>query len=136
MRYVFRDFPIQRIHPQAQKAAEAAQCAGEQGKYWEMHDLIFENQRTMGVKDLKGYAERLSLSMKDFNKCIDDGRYTEEVKKDMEAGQRSGVRGTPTFILGRSTKDGKIKGRLIRGAQPYQVFKATIESLLKEEELE
>ena len=131
VRYVFRDFPVHRIHPQAQKAAEAAQCAGGQDKYWEMHDLIFENQKAMEVENLKGYAEGLGLNMKDFNKCLEDGRYAEEVMKDLAAGGRAGIRGTPSFILGRTTEDGTIKGRLIIGAQPYQIFKTAIEALLK-----
>lgn len=131
VRYVFRDFPILSIHPQAQKAAEAAQCSGDQDKYWEMHDRIFENQRAIKVENLKGYAEKLSLNMEDFNNCLDGGKYAEEVKKDIQAGKKAGVRGTPSFILGKTTKDGKVAGKFIRGAQPYQVFKAAIEALLK-----
>lgn len=134
VRYVFRDFPILSIHPQAQKAAEAAQCSGDQDKYWEMHDRIFENQQAMKVENLKGHAEKLSLNMEDFNRCLDGGKYAEEVKKDIQAGQKAGVRGTPSFILGKTTKDGKVKGRFIRGAQPYQAFKVAIESFLKEDD--
>ncbi|MEE8423220.1 MAG: DsbA family protein [Thermodesulfobacteriota bacterium] len=134
VRYVFRDFPILSIHPQAQKAAEAAQCSGDQGAYWEMHDRIFENQQAMKIEDLKGHAEKLSLNMEDFNKCLDEGKYAEEVKKDIQAGQKAGVRGTPSFILGKTTKDGKVNGRFIRGAQPYQAFKVAIDALLENEE--
>ena len=130
LKYVFRDFPLP-FHKEAQKAAEAAQCAGDQGRYWEMHDLIFQNQKAMKVEDLKGHAESLGLNIGDFNRCLDGGKYTEEIKKDRADGQKAGVQGTPGFILGRSTEDGKIKGRFIRGAQPYQSFKKEIESLLE-----
>jgi protein-disulfide isomerase len=133
VRYVFRDFPILSIHPQAQKAAEAAQCSGEQGKYWEMHDLIFENQRAVNIEDLKGHAEKVGINVEDFNKCLDEGKYEEEIKKDIQAGQRAGVRGTPSFVLGNTTKDGTIKGEFIRGAQPYEAFKVAIESFLNED---
>lgn len=130
LKYVFRDFPLP-FHQQAQKASEAAQCAGDQGKYWEMHDLIFKNQRAMQVEDLKGYAENLGLNKANFDKCLDGDKYTEEVKKDMADGRKVGVRGTPSFVLGKSTKDGKIDGKFLRGAQSYQSFKEEIDSLLK-----
>ncbi len=134
VRYVFRDFPIQRIHPNAQKAAEAAQCAGEQGKYWEMHDLLFEKQKAMEIDHLKSYAKEMGLDVTDFNACLDDGKYAKEIMKDLQAGQRAGVRGTPSFVLGKTTKDGNIKGKFIRGAQPYQEFKKAFEAMLNEEE--
>ncbi len=130
LKYVFRDFPLS-MHPFAGKAAQAAQCSGEQGKYFDFHDKVFENQSSMNIDALKSYAKGLGLNMKDFNACLDGGKYADEIKKDMEAGVKAGVRGTPSFILGRTTSDGVIKGRLIRGAQPYQVFKSAIEELLK-----
>lgn len=132
VRYVFRDFPILSLHPQAQKGAEAAQCAGDQNQYWEMHDLLFENQRAMSIEDLKGYAKKLGLNMQSFKKCLDEEKYANEVRKDMQEGQTAGVQGTPSFVLGITTKDGMIKGVFIRGAQPYQAFKMAIESLLEE----
>ncbi|MFQ5900346.1 MAG: DsbA family protein [Thermodesulfobacteriota bacterium] len=131
VRYVLRDFPLP-FHKKAQKAAESAQCAGEQDKYWDMHNLIFENQQAMSIRDLKGYAEQLSLNTVDFNKCLDDGIYAEEVKKDMAAGKKAGVQGTPSFVVGKTTKDGNIKGNFIRGAQPYPAFKSAIDSILNE----
>ncbi len=131
VRYVFRDFPIRSIHPYAEKAAEAAECAGEQDRYWDMHDIIFKNQMAMDIDALKRHANDLKLDMVAFNKCLDSGRFSKEVDEDFKAGVRAGVRGTPSFVLGRTTKDGVIKGRFIRGAQPYQAFKAAIEDALK-----
>ncbi|MEE9615008.1 MAG: thioredoxin domain-containing protein [Thermodesulfobacteriota bacterium] len=129
-RYVFRDFPLP-FHKQAQKAAEAAQCAGEQGKYWEMHDTIFANQSAMKLDDLRGYGKKLGLESDRYNKCLDSGKYAQEVRDDMAAGQKIGIRGTPSFVIGKTTKSGKIKGKIIRGAQPYPAFKAAIDELLK-----
>ncbi len=134
LRYVFRDFPIEQLHPQAQKAAEAAHCAGEQGKYWEMHDLLFEKQKAMEIDHLKSYAKEMKLDVTDFNTCLDSGKYAKEIMKDLQEGQRAGVRGTPSFVLGKTSKDGNIKGRFIRGAVPYQEFRKMFEAMLKEEE--
>ena len=85
VRYVFRDFPLDRIHPQARKAAEAARCAGEQGQYWEMHDQLFQN-RALRVLQLKGYARNLGLDLTAFEACLDGGTYAAEVDKDVAAG--------------------------------------------------
>jgi protein-disulfide isomerase len=134
VRYVFRDFPIEGIHPKAQKAAEAAQCSGEQDKYWEMHDLLFEKQKALEITDLKGYAAEIGLEMTAFETCLDSGKYEKEIMIDLQAGQMAGVRGTPSFVLGKTTKDGVIEGRFIRGAQPYPEFKKAFEAMLSEEE--
>jgi protein-disulfide isomerase len=134
VRYIFRDFPLLSIHPKAQMAAEAAQCAGEQDKYWKMHDILFENQGSMETENLKGYAERLGLNMDDFNKCLEQSRYTNEVKNDIQAGEGAGVQGVPAFIIGRTTDDGNIKGKFIRGAHPYLTFETAIEEILKGKE--
>jgi protein-disulfide isomerase len=133
LRYVFRDFPIDQIHPYARKAAEAAHCAGDQGKYWEMHDLLFQNQRALQTDRLKAHAEGLGgIDMASFEECLTSNKYSAEVQKDFEAGSAAGVRGTPGFFLGKSTPDGTFEGTFIRGAQPVQVFRNAIERLLKE----
>jgi len=131
VRYVFRDYPLSSIHPRAQMAAEAAQCAGDQGKYWEMHDTLFDNQRALEVEDLKEYAEDLDLNIKSFNECLDKAKYVREVKDDIKSGENAGVQGTPAFIVGKTTENGVIKGKFIKGAHPYQTFKTAIEELLK-----
>jgi protein-disulfide isomerase len=133
LRYVFRDFPLDQIHPFARKAAEAAHCTGDQGKYWEMHDVMFQNQRALQDEQLRAHAEGLGgIDMAAFEDCLTSGKYSAEVQKDFEAGAAAGVRGTPGFFLGRSTPDGTFEGTFIRGAQPIQVFRSAIERLLQE----
>ncbi len=119
---VYRDFPLD-FHQYAQKAAEAAECADDQGKFWEMHDKIFENQNTITVDDLKGHAKNIGLDTTKFNNCLDTGKYEQEVKKDMSDGKAAGVTGTPAFV---------INGKLVVGAQPYSVFKQAIDEALAE----
>ena len=98
LRYVFRDFPLDRIHPQARKAAEAAHCAGEQGKYWEMHDLLFHNETTLQPERLHAYARRLGLDAAAFDHCLVEGRYATKVQQDVEEGTVAGIRGRlPSF---------------------------------------
>lgn len=130
LKYVFKDFPL-AFHKKAQKAAEASHCAGEEKKYWEMHDLIFANQRRMDLSDLIGYAENLGLNVESFEKCLEESRYAEGIKKDIAAGRSNGVTGTPSFILGIQNKQGEVAGNTIRGAQPYAAFKTAIDSMLK-----
>lgn len=121
-RLVYRDYPL-GSHQYAQKAAEAAECAGEQGKYWEYHDRLFENQGALGTASLKQYAQDLGLDEARFNECLDSSQMAAEVKKDHGDGQAYGVRGTPTFF---------INGIRVVGAQPYEVFQQVIEQELKE----
>lgn len=118
---VFRDYPLP-FHSNAQKAAEATECADEQGKFWEMHDIIFANQTAISVSDLKGYASRLGLNTGKFNSCLDSGKYEEETKKDLADGQAVGVSGTPTFF---------INGKMLVGAQPFEAFKEIIDAELE-----
>src|SRR3990172_7861669 len=132
VRMVYRDFPIDNIHKDAQKAAEAAQCAGEQDKYWNMHDKLFDNQKALGVNNLKKYARELPLSTVRFDDCLNSGKYAEEIQKDLTDGQEAGVEGTPTFFLGITNKDKTIQGKPIRGAMPYNNFKQAIDKLLAE----
>lgn len=131
VRMVYRDFPIDNIHKDAEKAAEATQCAGEQGKFWEMHDKLFENQKALTVNHLKRYAKELGLSVDRFNQCLDSGKYAQEVQKDLMDGQEAGVAGTPTFFVGYTGKDNTIQGKPIRGARPFETFKQVIDGMLE-----
>ncbi|MBU0460332.1 MAG: thioredoxin domain-containing protein [Nanoarchaeota archaeon] len=124
--YVFRDFPLD-FHQNAQKAAEAAECAGEQDKYYEMHDYLFTNQDYLEVENLKGYAKDLGLDTTEFNDCLDSGEMEDEVKADLAEGKTYGVSGTPAFF---------INGKMISGAQPYSVFTTEIEAALAEDNSE
>lgn len=120
VRIVFKDFPLPN-HPQAPKAAEAAHCAAEQGKYWEMHDVMFANQRALEVPALKQYATGLGLEMAKFNRCLDSGQYASKVLAGAAQGDKLGVNSTPTLY---------INGRPVIGAQPFEVFKAAIDEEL------
>lgn len=122
VKLVYRDFPL-GFHAKAQKAAEAAECADDQGKFWEMHDMIFENQGAIGVGDLKGYAENLGLDVDLFNGCLDSRKYEGEVKKDLADASKVGVTGTPTFF---------INGEMVVGAQPFVTFEEVIDRKLAE----
>jgi protein-disulfide isomerase len=112
---------LTEIHPSAEKAAEAAECAGEQGKYWEMHDAIFANETALGVDMFKTYAVNLGLNTTSFNECLDNGAMAAEVKADQAEGLRVGIDGVPTFF---------INGRKLKGAQPFEAFKAIIDEEL------
>jgi protein-disulfide isomerase len=131
IRYYFLDFPL-GFHKLAFKAAEAGACAGDQGKFWEMHDMLFENQKALNPEDLVKYAETLGLDMPKFKECLDGGKHTEEINKDMAEGQKAGVSGTPSSLVGWVQDDGKtVKAlKIVKGAQPYPAFKDAIDSLL------
>jgi protein-disulfide isomerase len=132
VKLVLRDMPLEQIHPQALKAAEAARCAGEQGKYWEMHDRLFANQSALGRKDLTAHAQAVGLDGGAFDQCVDSARETPKVRNDVIDATRGGARGTPVFFLGLTDPNSPdLKAvRLIRGAQPYAVFKEAIDNLL------
>jgi protein-disulfide isomerase len=132
VKYVFRDFPIESIHPQAFKAAEAARCAGEQGKYWEMHDRLFANQDALGLSELPDHAGALGLDVSAFQQCLDSGKFVDGIRADLADGLEAGVTGTPSFFLGLTDPQAstlKVLNRLV-GAQPYPAFKQAIETLL------
>lgn len=122
VKFVFRDFPLPS-HVNAQKAAEAAECAGEQNKFWEMHNMIFDNQEKIGIADLKQNAKFLGINVAAFDGCLDSGKYADEVKKDLNDGSVAGVSGTPTFF---------INGEKLVGAQSFSVFEGIIERKLLE----
>ncbi|RMD58560.1 DsbA family protein [Candidatus Woesearchaeota archaeon] len=121
VKLVYRDFPL-GFHKNAQKAAEAAECANEQGKFWEYHDKIFSNQQSLDIASLKQYAKDVGLDALKFDSCLDSGRMSEEVRADSRDGAGYGVTGTPTFF---------INGIKLVGAQPYEAFKQVIEQELE-----
>jgi protein-disulfide isomerase len=98
LRFVFRNFPI-TSHPHAQQAAEAAEAAGRQGRFWEMHDLLFENQKRLRDEDVRGYAEKLGLDIELFDKELGEHVHAGRVQDDFMTGVQSGVQGTPTFYI-------------------------------------
>lgn len=120
VRFVFRHFPLD-FHAQAQKAGEAAACAGEQEKFWEMHDLLWESPSKLQVADLKAHAGALGLDGAAFSACLDSGRHASLVERDLAAGQGYGVSGTPAFF---------VNGRPLVGAQPFEAFAKVIDEEL------
>ncbi len=125
--YYYRHFPL-GFHPAAKPAALASECASEQGKFWEYHDLVFKNQAKISQKTadevkqtLKGFAESLNLNASQFNNCLDSEKYKDNVDKDVTEGGTAGVSGTPTFF---------VNGVSLVGAQPYTSFKTAIDQAL------
>ena len=132
LKYVVRDFPLESIHPAAAKAAEAAHCASEGGKFWEMHERLFANPKALGPDDLLQHAQALGLDSQAFTRCLESGKYATRVRQAQAEGERAGVRGTPSFFIGLTEPNGeKITAvTTIRGAQPFAKFQEAIEKLL------
>lgn len=130
VKYVWRDLPLE-IHKNAENAAEAARCAGEQEGFWRMHDRLFANQQSLTPPDLVRHAEALDLNSQRFQDCLESGRYAAAIRKDVADAGRAGVSGTPTFLIGIVQPNGSVKVfRKLVGARPYSEFKAAIDSLL------
>jgi protein-disulfide isomerase len=121
VRVVWKDFPLTQIHPQAFKAGEAGHCAAEQGKFWEYHDRLFSNQQALQPADLKKHAADLGMDSAKFDACLDSSKYGDRVREGVAQGSRLGVNSTPTMY---------INGRLVSGAQPYDVIAAVIDEEL------
>ena len=131
VRYVFRDFPLTQIHPQAAKAHESAHCAGEQDRYWDMHDVLFQNQKDLSLPALSRNAEAIGLDVATFESCLERGQHAAAIQQDIQDGAKAGVRGTPSFIIGKSGTGDTITGTLIRGAQAFAKFQQVIEAVQK-----
>ena len=119
VRLVYKQFPLS-LHPNSQKAAEASECAAEQGKFWEYHDQLFQNQTVFSADNFKKWAGELNLNQTQFNNCLDSNKYYQKVQDDLQEGVSKGVRGTPTTF---------INGQSLVGAQPYETFKEIIDKL-------
>jgi len=127
--WVYRHFPLSSIHPDAQKAAEASECASEQGKFWEMADKMFEKQALgVDVAKLAGYAQEVGVKdIKKFNDCLSSGKYAALVAADLASGEAAGVTGTPgSIVLGPNGQQ-----ELIPGALPYESVKQVLDSMLQ-----
>ena len=130
---VYRDFPIQSIHPNALPAAVAAECANEQGRYWEYHDMLFEKQNgwnrldsNTAISTFSQYATDVGLEQQQFDSCLGSGKYLEEVQGDLSDGRDYGISGTPGFFIGND-EIGFVK---LSGAQPFDSFKKIIDAQL------
>lgn len=131
--FVYRDFPIQSIHPNAVTAALASECADDQGKFWEIHDMIFENQRnwqglqiSQSTSIFKEYAIEIGLNTDEFDSCMTSGKHFEEIQNDLNDGVAYGVTGTPGFFVGNE----KIGFTKLTGAQPFSTFQRVIDEQL------
>ncbi len=120
IRIVFKDFPLPN-HPLAPKAAEAAHCAGDQGKYWELHDRLFANPQQLDVPSLKQHATALKLDQAKFDQCLDSDKFADEIRADTDLGAKLGISSTPTLY---------VNGRPLIGAQPYEYFVSVIDEEL------
>jgi protein-disulfide isomerase len=134
VRYVFRDYPLDQLHPQARKAAEAAHCAGEQGRFWEMHDLLFQNAKALAPPQLAEHARAVGVDGARFDECLVSGRHAARVERGLADGATAGVRGTPGFVIGRMKVGDVVEGTPIRGAQPLETFRRIIDELLAQPE--
>ena len=106
LRFVFRHFPMSTVHPHAERAAEAAEAAGVQGKFWAMHDVLFRSQQQLEDRHLYAYAEALALDLVQFDEQLREGTHAERIREDFMSGVRSGVNGTPTFYINGVRHDG------------------------------
>jgi protein-disulfide isomerase len=134
VKLVFRDFPIQSIHPNALPASVAAECANEQGKFREMHDTLFEKQNEWNKLEtddalslFSQYAADMQIEQKSFDSCLSSGKYIPEIKNDLDDGRDYGVSGTPGFFVGND-KVGYVE---LKGAQPFESFKKIIDAQLE-----
>ena len=137
VRFVMRENPIPNLHPRATEASEVALCAKDQGKYWEMHDMIFANQRKTTDEDFRQFAADVGLDAGAFDECMGSDRHLAQIRADQEEAQRLGISGTPSFVLGRADPDDPSKVRLtryIRGAQQFAAFSGAIDALLEGED--
>ena len=132
VKYIFRNLPLTSGHPNAFRAAEAAHCAAEQGKFWQAHDRFFDNQDTLNPNDWPQHAEALGLDTKRFDQCLMSGKYDEQINNDIDAAQKIGIMGTPAFLIGVVAPDGsKINVRkIMMGAEPYDSFKKALDELI------
>lgn len=121
IRFIYRDFPLYSIHPQAQSAAEAANCAGEQGAYWEFHNALFSEKYSLGSDAYTRYAAEVGLNPNQFAQCLSEHRFKSEVDADFKYASSIGVSSTPTFF---------VNGLAVVGAQPYEVFQQLIDKEL------
>jgi len=138
VRYFFKDTPVEAIHPQAFKAAEAALCAGAQGKYWEMHDRLFKNQQSLSLDGLGAQATALVLDIATFQQCLDQGTYASQIRNSIQDAVKSGARGTPTFIVAKLNLEvsGQRGLAVLSGGQTLVKFREVLDQMLAPQEAE
>lgn len=132
LRYVIHNYPLTQLHSNAFRAAEAARCAQDQGKFWEMHDRLFGDQKALDDKGLEASAKALGLDTQQFDQCLSSGKFKKEIQDEVEAGAKLGVTGTPTFFLGPTGSNPNVlqATKKIGGAFPYTAFKQAIDEII------
>ena len=131
VRYVFRHFPLESIHPNAKNAALAAGCAGNQGKFWEMHDRLFANQQALDLPALLTYGGALGMNDGKYRACVTGQETARALDADKADALRAEFTGTPAFLIGRISADGRLHAvRRLLGSQPYSVFQSAIDDVL------
>jgi protein-disulfide isomerase len=137
VKFVMREKPIPSLHRNAMNASMAALCAGDQGKYWEMHNLLFDNQRELGDENLKAFAGTIGIDTSQFNECLDGKKYQKQISEDIRLSDKLGMSGTPGFIVGLTDPkdpDKALMSEYIKGAKSLDSFKAAIDELLESAE--
>ena len=129
VRFFSKDMPLD-FHPNAMRAAMAARCAGEQGKFWELRDTMGANPNSLDLEHIVGFAADLKMDTAALRTCIDSGKFKERVQNDVLEAMKIGATGTPTFIVGKSVGEG-VDGELVVGAMPFQMFDVKLKELSK-----
>lgn len=131
VRYAFRHLPLEQIHPHARQAAEAAECARQQGRFWEYHDRLFAQQKSMTRDDLSRHANSVTLKVEAFESCLNEGEMAGRVAVDVAEVKRLGLTGTPVFMIGEMQKDGSARvTHKIVGSHPFAVYESVLNALL------
>jgi protein-disulfide isomerase len=128
LRFIVRDLPLE-FHPGAEPAAEAANCAGEQGKFWPMHDALLDGEVQLSAAGVLEAGRKLGLDMQFFEACVHRGKYRDDIRRNAELARSLGLNGTPAFVLGR-VRDGVLHGEPIKGAVPFEAFAQEIREQL------
>ena len=128
LRFIVRDLPLE-FHPGAEPAAEAANCAGEQGKFWPMHDALLAGEVQLSMPGVLEEGRNLGLDMQFFEACVHRGKYRDLIRRNAELARSLGLNGTPSFVLGR-VRDGVLHGQAIKGAEPFEAFADQIRAQL------
>jgi protein-disulfide isomerase len=128
IRFYSRDLPLDSIHPNAMRAAQAARCAGDQGKFWQIRDVMGANPDKLDMDHIVGFAGDLKMDTAALRSCVDSGKYKEAVQADVLEAMKIGANGTPAFVVGKSTENG-VDGDLMVGALPYVMFQDKLRSL-------
>jgi protein-disulfide isomerase len=127
-RFYSRDLPLDSLHPNAIRAAEAARCAGDQGQFWQIREIMSDHPDKLDMDNIVADAQQLKLDVAAFRSCVQAEKYKNEVQTDVLEAMKIGANGTPAFVIGKSTPDG-VDGELMIGAQPYPMFETRLKAL-------